>query len=923
VPGQFWFEYNFQRDGIVLDERLEIKVPGDRAIKFKGPEATQTIKPDAGFRRYTWTYSRLQSTKETESDQKKIEALRGRSPAPDVQLSSFQSWAEVGQWYWNLQSPRIEPSAAVRTKAAELTNGMTDDAAKLQALYTFVSLQYPYIGIAFGIGRYQPHAADDVLSNNYGDCKDKHTLLASLLQASGITLYPALINSARKLDPDVPSPGQFDHIIGYLPHGKTALWLDTTPEVGPLGYLLTPLRDKPALVMLGEKSAQLINTPADPPFTSSQAFKIEGKLRDDGSFEAHIQDTSRGDAEFIIRSAFRRLPQPQWRDLVQQISYGLGYAGTVSDVSAGAPDLLAEPFHFSYSYNRKDYPDWANHQFTVPGVPFYMPPAKDDTQDPVWLGPPLETVSDSKVELPKGYKPQIPSDVDLKYDFAEYHATYSQDHDVLSAKRRLVVKLREVPVAELDDYRSFIKKLQNDVNRYVQTSSSGPAFVQSPSGFGMLPRFLAGIRSLPDSSSPEASRMEADVLGAGLHGDSLSAASQLKHAVDADPKFARAWVELAAAYMAQRQNDAALDALRTAIDVDPKQLVIHKIYALILGTMGRAEGAQQAWRDALKIAPDDADANSAIAGLLVQDKRYQDALPYLETLTKSDTSRGPQVRLGSAYLRAGQTEKGTATLEKVLAADSRPGTFNDVAYEMAEAVTSLPKALEYAQRAVEDQERQSHDVKLSSLLQGDLACTQDIGSYWDTLGWVQFRLGDFEQAESYLHAAWVLTQLAVVADHLGQVYEHEKETEKAIHMYRLALAAPENGGVAKETIRQRLDHLGVKAPSTPMEWARSGDRSGDELSQLRTVKLKRLIAGKATAEFFLLFTPDSKVQDAAFINGDEKLRSVSAALTDAKFQVSFPAASSAHLVRRAVVMCSTVSGCEAVLYTPNSVHSVN
>ena len=27
--------------------------------------------------------------------------------------------------------------------------------------------------IAFGIGRYQPHAADDVLTNNYGDCKDR------------------------------------------------------------------------------------------------------------------------------------------------------------------------------------------------------------------------------------------------------------------------------------------------------------------------------------------------------------------------------------------------------------------------------------------------------------------------------------------------------------------------------------------------------------------------------------------------------------------------------------------------------------------------------------------------------------------------------------------------------------------------------
>jgi transglutaminase-like putative cysteine protease len=289
IPGQFWFQYSFQRDGIVLDERLEIKVPSERAVKVKGPQATQTVATEAGSRIYTWTYSNLQSAKDPDSDQRKqTEAVRGLLPPPDVQISSFQSWEDVGRWYWNLQKDRIEPTPAVRAKAAELTKGMTDDAAKLRALYSFVSTQYRYIGIAFGIGRYQPHAADDVLSNNYGDCKDKHTLLASLLQASGINLYPALINSSRKLDPDVPSPSQFDHVIGYLPQGKSndAVWFDTTPEVAPFGFLLQPLRDKQALVMAGDKSIQLITTPADPPFPGTHAFKIDGRLGDDGTFEA-------------------------------------------------------------------------------------------------------------------------------------------------------------------------------------------------------------------------------------------------------------------------------------------------------------------------------------------------------------------------------------------------------------------------------------------------------------------------------------------------------------------------------------------------------------------------------------------------------------------------------------------------------------
>ena len=76
------------------------------------------------------------------------------------------------------------------------------------------------MSLSLGVGRYQPHAASDVLHNQYGDCKDKHTLLASLLEAEGLHASSVLINSSRKLDPDVPSPSQFDHVITMLPIGE-------------------------------------------------------------------------------------------------------------------------------------------------------------------------------------------------------------------------------------------------------------------------------------------------------------------------------------------------------------------------------------------------------------------------------------------------------------------------------------------------------------------------------------------------------------------------------------------------------------------------------------------------------------------------------------------------------------------------------
>jgi hypothetical protein len=115
--------------------------------------------------------------------------------------------------------PRASPE--VRAKAEELTKGLNSDLDKTEALYDFVAKNFRYVSLSLGVGRYQPHSASDVLHDQYGDCKDKHTLLASLLEAEGLHADSVLINSSRKLDPDVPSPSQFDHVITMLPMERT------------------------------------------------------------------------------------------------------------------------------------------------------------------------------------------------------------------------------------------------------------------------------------------------------------------------------------------------------------------------------------------------------------------------------------------------------------------------------------------------------------------------------------------------------------------------------------------------------------------------------------------------------------------------------------------------------------------------------
>lgn len=69
------------------------------------------------------------------------------------------------------------------------------------------------MAIEIGVGGYQPHSASDVFCYHYGDCKDKATLLSTMLKVAGINLDYILIDTARGfVNPSLPS-AWFNHAI--------------------------------------------------------------------------------------------------------------------------------------------------------------------------------------------------------------------------------------------------------------------------------------------------------------------------------------------------------------------------------------------------------------------------------------------------------------------------------------------------------------------------------------------------------------------------------------------------------------------------------------------------------------------------------------------------------------------------------------
>ena len=913
AAGQFWADYDFDKSNISLDETVDVDVPAGRPLKLKcKPGFDPKITEENGRRIYRWSSFHLERDDDTaKAKDKKKKKRRPDEDRPDIQLTTFESWEQVGRWYASLEKDRRAPTPEVRAEAQELTKGLNGDLEKTEALYDFVAKDFRYVSLSLGVGRYQPHPASEVLHDQYGDCKDKHTLLASLLEAEGLHAWSVLINSTRKLDPDVPSPSQFDHVITMLPLGKEEVWMDTTSEVAPFRLLAYSLRKKQALVIPPAEppssvAPHLEETPADTPMPDTEVSKIDGKINEIGKLEAHVHYEFRGDEELLLRSVFRRVPQANWQRVVENVNVGLG--GDITNLKISDPAATREPFTMSYDVSKVNFLDWSKKktEIVLPLVQFNLPDVDgDDDNDadtePLKLGPKAEYSYQIKLELPAKYTAHVPLAFSLKRDYAEYEATYKVDGDVFVAGRKLILRQDELPVARSSDYESFRRAVGADLAQKLSVEST-----------------VAGAPVPP--ADMKADDLVDSAKAAADSGNLPVAIVLLKRATEVDPKNKFAWNNLGRIYFAMRQDDQAIACYQKQIEVNPYDEFAYNNLGRVYWNERKYDDAVKAFNKQLENNPLDKFAHANLGAMYEEWHKYDLAVAELEKAS-SLTPESPdlQVTLGNAYLNLGQDDKALAAFDHAVELAATPNVWNNIAYQLSLKDSHLDRAQQYAESAVSATAAALRNVSLDRLSQNDLSLVSSLVAYWDTLGWVHFAEGDFNKAEKYVAAAWELGHHAEVGDHLGQIYEKRGDKDRALRTYALSM----NGLRPDPETRSRLASLAGGDAKADAAVA----RYKDELQHLSTIDL-----GKATqtgnADFFILLSggggSTARVDSVKFVSGDEKLKSFSEALRTADYHLTFPDDTPVKVFRRGTLSCSmTTRTCTFVLMLPDDVRTVD
>ena len=400
--------------------------------------------------------------------------------------ASFQSWRELGAWYRGLTLDRTVASADIKSKIAELTASQTTTLGKVQALTSFVQSDIRYVAIELGIGGLQPHSAQSVFAHRYGDCKDKVTLLSTMLKEIGVDSHYLIVNTTRGAVTDATPVGLwFNHVIlaiqlppdtkdtsllATLTHGKLGrlLLFDPTDTYTPLGQLAGPLQGGYGLLITPE-GGELTRIPVLPSETSSIQRTAHLRLDENGRLSGEVHEVWAGDPASEERSTLDLTTQET--DRIKSIESVLASSFPTFQLTKAAitnRQVSSKPLEWTYSLEVDQYARPTGNLLTVrPRVLGSMSSGLLETREPrrydIEFEGPRRDTDLFEIALPQGYVvDDLPQPVDEEYPFAAYHSKTEVVGQTLRYTRVFEMRNVTVPVAQADDLKALYRVINND-----------------------------------------------------------------------------------------------------------------------------------------------------------------------------------------------------------------------------------------------------------------------------------------------------------------------------------------------------------------------------------------------------------------------------------------------------------------------------
>lgn len=401
-----------------------------------------------------------------------------------IRNQTFRTWNDLGLWYSQLITGTREPSPAIQQKVQELAPASLPMLDRLRALARFAQRDVRYAAIEIGVGGYRPHAASEIFAHRYGDCKDKATVLSTMLAQIGIKSHLMLVNDERGIDTEkTPPNAAFNHAIlaielpdasyaqplpAVYEHPKLGhlLIFDPTNDTVPFGQLPYYEQDSFALLVT-DNGGELIHLPVSPAEANLLKRTARLKLLADGSLQGEVKEESSGYHAALGRRYWKDATEKDRKKILEQILGASLGNFQVEDITVSNADDLDKDFVLNYRFTAERYAKNAGSLLLVrPRVVGELVGHLDGTKPRHYayeIPAPFSVVETVEITLPEGYKvDDLPEPAKASVSFAEYHSKVEDGGGVLRYSREYKVNTTLVPVEKIDQLKQMFGTINAD-----------------------------------------------------------------------------------------------------------------------------------------------------------------------------------------------------------------------------------------------------------------------------------------------------------------------------------------------------------------------------------------------------------------------------------------------------------------------------
>ena len=492
----------FQREIPVAEVHYSLQLPLGWEYKSTWLNYEEAKGTQVGGNQWQWTLRDVKAIR-PEAWMPPVRAVLGTmivsfSPSGGASANGFSNWREMGNWYRNLTNGRQDASPQIQKQVATLTAGATTPLARMIALAEFVQRDIRYVAIELGIGGWQPHLAQDVLVHRYGDCKDKVTLLSSMLSQAGIDSYYVVINGER--DPAAPEKPpyiySFNHmvlaiklpanvsdpsLVATVQHPRLGrlLYFDPTNELTPFGQIGGYLQANYGLLVTPD-GGELVELPEQP--ANMNGIERSGTLTLDtrGTLKGEVIETRVGDRAWAQRWRLRMANKSSDRiQLVEDLLASSLAIFRVTQANAVNLDQTDKPFGFAYVFEAENYAKNAGGMVLVrPCVlgekASSILETKEQRKFPIEFEGLVRDNDSFQITIPAGYVVEdVPARVDADFSFASYHSKTEVNGNRIHYSRAFEIKELSVPVKSADELMKFYRMITNDERSMVVLRADG------------------------------------------------------------------------------------------------------------------------------------------------------------------------------------------------------------------------------------------------------------------------------------------------------------------------------------------------------------------------------------------------------------------------------------------------------------------